>query len=229
MAPPYFSPTYAPGPREDELPEEFPGIEKSNALPPSRILEPGGRPEEPSRSMRQADSEQRAWEVAMRHRRWLLEQATLICRNPSDAEDLTQDTLVQFVKASASVKALPSDRSCRSWMNKTLRNLFTDYCRKRQVQKNGSQDPTMRGETMATPEPLVPSEHDSIPDEEIKEAVAELKPEARLTFELHAEGKSYREIAQEQGIKVGTVGKRLHDARKRMYARFQKYLASRKN
>ncbi|PTL78189.1 RNA polymerase sigma factor [Vitiosangium sp. GDMCC 1.1324] len=179
--------------------------------------------------MRQATSQQRAWEVAMRHREWLLEQAKLICRNPTDAEDLTQDTIERFVKASASVKALPSDRSCANWLNNTLQHLFVDYCRKLQVQEKGAKDPVLRGEAVATPEPFVPPAYDSITDEQFTEALEDLKPEARATFELHAAGMSYRDIAQEQGLKVGTVGKRLHDARRKLYAHFQKYLTPGEN
>jgi RNA polymerase sigma-70 factor (ECF subfamily) len=180
--------------------------------------------------MRQPTSEQRAWEFAMRHRKWLLKQAKSICRNASDAEDLTQDTIEKFVKASAKVKALPNERSCAAWLTRTLERLFIDYCRKSQVEVKGSKDPVLREETAVLPEPPERPAYDNLTDEQFDQAWEEaLNPEYRATLELHAKGMPYRDIARTLGIKVGTVGKRLHDARKKLHAFFQKYLNSGKN
>lgn len=161
----------------------------------------------------------------MRHREWLLQQAKNICRNWSDAEDLTQDTIERFVKASSKMKALTDERSCAAWLSNTLQHLFVDYCRKSQTEVNGAKDLVLRAEPVTMPERSERPAYDSISVEQFAEAVEEaLNPEARTTFKMHAEGMGYQDIARALGIKVGTVGKRLHDARKKLFAFLQKYL-----
>jgi len=59
---------------------------------------------------------------------------------------------------------------------------------------------------------------ESITDEQFAQALHALSPRLRAAIELHAAGKRYRDIARILGIPIGTVAKRLHDARIRLYA-----------
>jgi RNA polymerase sigma factor (sigma-70 family) len=164
-------------------------------------------------SQAQGATEQRAREFAARRRGWLLAVARNTCRNADDAEDLVQETLLRFIQAFEPVSALPNERSCEAWLVTTLTNLFRDQCRKVKVQENGAKELSLGDEVTLAPELASRPTYDAISDEQFAQAVRALSPKIRATFELHAAGMSYQEISRAQGIPVGTVAKRLHDAR----------------
>jgi len=162
-------------------------------------------------------SEQWAGQFATRHRAWLLAQANNLCRNATDAEDLVQDTLLRFIQNFGQLETRPNERSCEAWLVTTLTHRFYDQCRRRRVQSEGAKDPHLRNEAVVDPdEPGSRPVYDSLTDEQFSEALQALSPKIRATFELHAAGKKYQDIARSLGIPVGTVSKRLHDARARL-------------
>ncbi|SEU28000.1 RNA polymerase sigma factor [Stigmatella erecta] len=174
--------------------------------------------------MNQAPSEQRAWAFVSKHREWLLKQAKKICRHPSQAEDLAHDALIRFVRTFAPVDTLPNERTCEAWLINTLTNLFIDHCRRQQAQEAKAQGLALKdGPSISIQSPPKPV-YDSITDEQFEEALGSLSEKSRSTFELHADGKSYQDISRALGIKSGTVGKRLHDARKMLREILRKYL-----
>ncbi|QRN96793.1 RNA polymerase sigma factor [Archangium violaceum] len=163
-----------------------------------------------------AKSEQRAGEFATRYRAWLLAQAHNLCRNATDAEDLVQDALLRFIQTFGQLEALPNERSCEAWLVTTLTHLFYDQCRRRRVQAQGAKDPHLSNEVVVEHEPDARPVYDTLTDAQFSEALQTLSPKIRATFELHASGKKYQDIARSLGIPVGTVSKRLHDARARL-------------
>ena len=73
---------------------------------------------------------------------------------------------------------------------------------------------------------------DAFAPEEIMAALAKLSPERRQVFiDAAIDGKSYNQVAEEQGVKIGTVMSRLNRARTQLkhelatYARERGYLA----
>lgn len=157
----------------------------------------------------------RLHELIARQRRWLLVQARALCRNAADAEDLTQETIVRFLAAFGQVAQLPDENVCATWLVTTLTNCFYDQLR-RQRTRERSVPELAQQESTVDPEPPPKSLYDRVSDEQFSSAVRALSPVARSTFELHAKGRKYKEIAQELGIQEGTVAKRLHDARARL-------------
>ena len=157
-----------------------------------------------------------AGEFATQRRRWLVVQARNVCRDASDAEDLVQEALLRFIQSFEGLESLPSARACEAWLVTTLTNLFYDQCRKRKVQAQGAQDPRLSEEAVVTLEPPSREAYDDITDELFAQALSTLSPKIRATFELHAKGKKYQDIAQALGIPVGTVAKRLYDAREKL-------------
>jgi len=166
--------------------------------------------------MDKAKSEHRAGEFATQHRAWLLAQANNLCRNATDAEDLVQEVLLRFIQNFGQVESLPNERSCEAWLVTTLTHLFYDQCRRRRVQAQGAQDPHLNNEIVEVHEPASRPVYDTLTDEQFAQALQTLSPKMRATFELHASGKKYQDIARSLGIPVGTVSKRLHDARARL-------------
>jgi RNA polymerase sigma-70 factor (ECF subfamily) len=100
----------------------------------------------------------------------------------------------------------------------TLTHLFYDQCRKKRVQAQGTADPSLSQAAEVEQEPVSQLVYETITDEQFAQALQALSPKLRATFELHAAGKKYRDIARMLGIQMGTVAKRLHDARAKLHA-----------
>jgi RNA polymerase sigma-70 factor (ECF subfamily) len=176
--------------------------------------------------MNKAKSGNRAGDFATQHREALLEQATYICRNENDAEDLVHETLVRFIQTFGTAEDLPSQRSCEAWLARTLTHLFIDHCRRRRVQAQNAKDPVLSSQLTLEQELSAVPTYAAITDEQIAQALDELSPKARAIIELHhVEGHKYRDIARSLGIQVGAVGKRLHDARTKLRKFLQRYLS----
>jgi RNA polymerase sigma-70 factor (ECF subfamily) len=112
--------------------------------------------------------------------------------------------------------AMPPDpRQCEAWMMRALQNLFVDQCRKRKVQELGAQEPSLSDE-LAAHEPAGDPVFDAITPEQIAEALDKLSPKLREAFKLHLAGKKYHEIAETLDLQMGTVAKRMHDARAKL-------------
>lgn len=161
----------------------------------------------------------------MQRRERLLARARNVCRDRSDAEDLVQETLVRFIQTFEKVVVPPDPRSCESWMMTTLINLFYGQCRKRKVQEENAKEPSLSNELVTPLEPSAGSVFDVVTSEHLAKALPLLSPKLRETFVLHAEGKSYQEIAQAFGVPVGTVAKRLYDARAKLRELLQRFIS----
>jgi RNA polymerase sigma-70 factor, ECF subfamily len=157
----------------------------------------------------------RLHELMARQRRWLLIQARALCRNAADAEDLTQEAIVRFLTTFGQLSQLPDETVCATWLVTTLTHCFYDQLRRQRTRERSAPELAQQ-ESTVDPEPPPKSLYDRVSDEQFSSAVRALSPVARTTFEMHARGRKYKEIAQELGIQEGTVAKRLHDARSRL-------------
>ncbi len=166
--------------------------------------------------MSQAKHEHPVGAFAMQQRGWLLAKARNMCRNATDAEDLVQETLLRFIQTFERAEPLPSERTCAAWMVTTLTNLFYMQCRKQRVHEQSAKDPQLSNEAVVEPELPVQKPADTITNEQFAQALEKLSPKVRTTFEMHAAGKKYQDIAQSLGVPVGTVAKRLYDARAKL-------------
>ncbi|HVG60989.1 MAG TPA: RNA polymerase sigma factor [Hyalangium sp.] len=166
--------------------------------------------------MSQAKHGHSAGAFATQQRAWLLAKARNMCRGTTDAEDLVQETLLRFIQTFERAESLPSERTCAAWLVTTLTNLFYMQCRKLKVQAQSARDPLLSEEAVVEPELPAPKAGDTITNEQFAQALQKLSPKVRTTFEMHAAGKKYQDIAHTLGVPVGTVAKRLYDARAKL-------------
>lgn len=150
----------------------------------------------------------------IRHRPALEKSARRLCRNRHDAEDLVQATLVRAWQARE--QFLPGG-NFGGWLYRILANHHRDTLRRKfnlQVAlPDDVPDPTPADEELSS---LI-----AMPAERVLEALAQLPDELRAPLELMAvRGKRYREIAEELGMPINTVGTRIRRARQRLQELF---------
>ena len=146
----------------------------------------------------------------VRHRPALERSARRLCRNRHDAEDLVQTTLVRAWQARA--QFLPGG-NFGGWLFRILSNYHRDTLRRRGAVQvplpDEVPDPAPVDDELSSLLTMAP--------EVVLEALSQLPPELRTPLELLAVGgKRYRQIAEELGIPINTVGTRIRRARQRL-------------
>lgn len=146
--------------------------------------------------------------------------ACRLTRNPTEAEDLVQDTLVKAMRARDQFQA---GTNMKAWLCRILTNTFINKYRRggleRSVLDGPDADPLADGWVSAStmrqlrdPEQLALT---PLVAAEVQRALDELPAEFRLAVVLSdVEEFSYEEISQIMGCPMGTVMSRLHRGRK---------------
>jgi RNA polymerase sigma-70 factor, ECF subfamily len=149
----------------------------------------------------------------------LYSAALRLTRNPTDAEDLVQET---YLRAFRGFGGFREGTNLRAWMYRILTNTFINSYRKKQREPVTVQDDDIEDwflydrlgqsgvEASAESEVL-----DKIPDEDVQRALEALPEGFRMAVLLaDVEGFSYKEIAEILEVPMGTVMSRLHRGRK---------------
>ncbi len=146
----------------------------------------------------------------------MLRVATSLTRNPVEAEDLVQDTLVRAYRGIDGFDG----RYPRAWLLTILRNTHINRNRKRRPELLADPDRTNDRSMEAAGPDRVDDFVDNSFDAEIIDALDSLDAPFRSVVELvDIDGLTYAEAAETLAIPVGTVMSRLHRARSRIRER----------
>ncbi|MFW6193364.1 MAG: RNA polymerase sigma factor [Gemmatimonadota bacterium] len=172
--------------------------------------------------LRHLDEDGLAFQVLVeRYRGPLLGWLTRRLGSRSEAEDLVQRT---FMRVYQHLHRFDPERKFSTWLYTIAGNLAKNVYRSR------SRDPIVLFQALAADEdgderPLQWADETYLPDEmaerrdlreAVERAVEALPDHYRTVFELRErEGRSYEEIAEATGLKLGTVKSRLSRARRR--------------
>jgi RNA polymerase sigma-70 factor, ECF subfamily len=152
--------------------------------------------------------------------------ALRMTRNPADAEDLVQETML---RAYRSFDRFEPGTNLKAWLFRIMTNAYINTYRKRQrepqkVSSDELEDFDLYQELKnhdnqfgETPESIV---LDSLLDSDIVRAIEDLPEQFRLAVVLSdMEGFSYAEMAEIMDVPMGTVMSRLHRGRKALQRR----------
>lgn len=160
-------------------------------------------------------------QLTMPHADALLRTAVRMTRNPSDAEDLVQET---YLKAYRFFDRFERGTNIRAWLFKIMTNLFINSYRDRAKRPEETSFDEMEDFSLyskmaadtqkdgTNPEKEL---FDKLYGDEVQRALDRLPEEFKMVVMLNfVEGFSYQEIAEILGIELGTVKSRLHRGRK---------------
>jgi len=166
-------------------------------------------------------------ELAMPFMSGLYAAALRMTRNPTDAEDLVQET---YLRAYRGFGGFQEGTNLKAWLYKILTNTYINIYRakKRRPDMETLDDVEdfylyrRIGGLEAVDADRSPEAEvlDSIPETAVTEAVEALPEQFRMAVLLaDVEGFSYKEIAEIMDVPIGTVMSRLHRGRKQLQRR----------
>lgn len=143
-------------------------------------------------------------------------------RNPTDAEDLVQET---FTKAFSSFASYKPGTNLKAWLYRIMTNTYINAYRKKQRRPRYSPAEEMTDAQVAE----VANHHatglrsaevealEMLPNVTIQEALQDLPEDRRaVVYYADVQGMPYKEIAEIMDTPIGTVMSRLHRGRKQL-------------
>lgn len=163
--------------------------------------------------------------------RMLYSRALKYTNNPQDAEDLVAQTCERAYRAFDSFQR---GTNVAAWLTTILKNTyFNEYKKKkRRPQRANAEtgeynDWDIYSVAQHSPEDIQSAEEEYLRDDisaEVIRALSRLSPERRRVFiEIALQGKSYKQFAAENNLKIGTVMSRLNRARAQLKESLKQY------
>jgi RNA polymerase sigma-70 factor, ECF subfamily len=142
------------------------------------------------------------------HHAWVYRAAYRLCGSVADAEDLTQQT---FLTAQRALAQLREPAAARGWLGAILRTGFLKGVRKRRPLSAESHDVDLHD--FAAPI----ADEPAVDGEALQQALGTLSDDSRLILTMfYFEDLSYRDIAEQLEVPIGTVMSRLSRAKEQL-------------
>jgi RNA polymerase sigma-70 factor (ECF subfamily) len=175
-------------------------------------------------------------EQAMPYMDPLYSAALRLTRNPSDAEDLVQET---YLKAYRAFGTFEAGTNLRAWLYRILTNTFINTYRAKKRRPDETELDEVEDlylyrrlgglEAASASRSAEDELVDWFSEQEVKDAVEALPEQFRMAVLLaDVEGFSYKEIASILDIPIGTVMSRLHRGRKSLQRQLYEFAAARR-
>jgi RNA polymerase sigma-70 factor (ECF subfamily) len=154
--------------------------------------------------------------LVLRYQGKIVNYASAMTRDASDAEDVAQET---FVRAYRSLHQFRGDSSFKTWLYRIATNVARTHLRQR-VKQLRLAGPSLDDDTQALRASDIPSSKTNIEGaviarDAINNALAMLPDELRVAIILRdVEGLDYKEIARVTSSPIGTVESRIFRARR---------------
>ena len=166
-------------------------------------------------------------ELAMPFMSGLYAAALRMTRNPSDAEDLVQET---YLRAYRGFGGFQEGTNLKAWLYKILTNTYINIYRAKKRRPDEQALDELEdfslyrrlGGLEAVDADRSPEAEvlDAIPEDSVRQAIEDLPEQFRMAVLLaDVEGFSYKEIAEITDVPIGTVMSRLHRGRKQLQKR----------
>ncbi|HEY7088997.1 MAG TPA: sigma-70 family RNA polymerase sigma factor [Tepidisphaeraceae bacterium] len=153
-------------------------------------------------------------QLALEHVDAVYRVAISLCGNPTEAEDLAQETYLRAFQAADSFEL--RDYGIKPWLLRILNNIHFTRGRRESMQPRAIDDMHLHSipDTEAATKG-VGGEWEA--NEDLAQAMAQLPAELRATLTLWSVDElSYKEIADVMDVPIGTVMSRLHRGRERL-------------
>ncbi|HUT08149.1 MAG TPA: RNA polymerase sigma factor [Candidatus Latescibacteria bacterium] len=158
-----------------------------------------------------AEEEAKLFEEMMTHQEAVFRICLGFSRNPSDAEDLSQDV---YLKAFRSIGRIHSPYAVKEWLYRVARTTCLDHHKKRRVARLFLHRVPDAADGLEWTTPEVSADTNERLNI-LKKAVGRLPKKQREIFVLREYGHlSYQELARTLGAKAGTIMSRLNRARR---------------
>jgi len=133
--------------------------------------------------------------------------AMSLTRNRDKADDLVQDTVLQALRFHASYR---HDTNLGGWLRTMMRNIhYTQFRKGLRLTEDPDGKLALGLEVPADQEPLVELSH-------VMRAMERMKPEHIQVILSSADGATYEEMMQAEGVALGTIRSRLNRAREKL-------------
>jgi RNA polymerase sigma-70 factor, ECF subfamily len=158
-------------------------------------------------------------ELFLRHRTDSYRVAYRLLGHEQDALDVVQEAML---KAFSALGDFDGRSGFRTWLLRIVTNTALDWGRRRKRRPSlrvGDGDGKANGHEPAIDDDPGRQMYQQDLRRVLDQALNRLTPALRATFVLFAElGLSYKEIAETQGVPIGTVMSRIHAAREKLQA-----------
>jgi len=170
-------------------------------------------------------------ELAMEYMPSLYTAALRMTRNPSDAEDLVQET---YLKAYRAFNSFSEGTNLKAWLYRILTNTYINAYRAKKRRPEESDIDDLENfylyrrlgglEGAAAGRSAEDEVLDRFTETEVKDAIEALPEQFRMAVLLSdVEGFSYKEIAAILDVPIGTVMSRLHRGRRALQKRLYEF------